>query len=152
MSIAALTKEFFTKIPNIKYEGPESDNPLAFRWYDENRKIAGKSMKEHLRFACAYWHSFVGSGADPFGEPTHTFPWLTINDPVDRAYAKMDAAFEFISKLNVPFYCFHDVDVVDFGNDIAENERRLQAVVDFAKQKQSATGVKLLWGTANLFS
>ena len=145
-------KEFFKGIGHIGYEGPESDNPLAFRWYDENRIVAGKSMKETLRFAWAYWHSFVGNGADPFGEPTHIFPWNSKTDAVERAKDKMDAAFEFITKMNLPFYCFHDVDVVDYGNDIAENERRLQAITAYAKQKQEASGVKLLWGTANLFS
>lgn len=145
-------KEFFKGIGQIRFEGPESDNPLAFRWYDENRLIGGKTMKEILRFACAYWHSFVGNGSDPFGEPTHIFPWDSKSDAVDRAKDKMDAAFEFITKMNLPYYCFHDVDVVDYGNDIAENERRLQAITAYAKQKQQAGGVKLLWGTANLFS
>lgn len=145
-------KEFFKGIGQIRFEGPESDNPLAFRWYDENRLIGGKTMKEILRFACAYWHSFVGNGSDPFGEPTHIFPWDSKSDAVDRAKDKMDAAFEFITKMNLPYYCFHDVDVVDYGNDIAENERRLQAITAYAKQKQQASGVKLLWGTANLFS
>ena len=151
-SIITGDKEFFKGIGQIKFEGPESDNPLAFRWYDENRLIGGKSMKEILRFACAFWHSFVGNGSDPFGEPTHIFPWDTKSDAVERAKDKMDAAFEFITKMNLPFYCFHDVDIVDYGNDIAENERRLQAVTAYAKQKQQASGVKLLWGTANLFS
>jgi xylose isomerase len=105
-----------------------------------------------LRFACAYWHSFVGSGADPFGEPTHIFAWDTKTDAVERAKDKMDAAFEFITKMNLPYYCFHDVDVVDYGNDVLENERRLQALTAYAKEKQKASGVKLLWGTANLFS
>jgi xylose isomerase len=109
-------------------------------------------MKEHLRFAVAYWHSFVGNGADPFGEPTHVFEWNKKSDPVERAKDKMDAAFEFMTKMNLPYYCFHDVDVVDYGNDINENDRRLQALVDYAKQKQAESGVKLLWGTANLFS
>jgi xylose isomerase len=145
-------KEFFKDIGQIKFEGPETDNPLAFRWYDENRVIAGKTMKDHLRFAVAYWHSFVGSGADPFGEPTHIFPWDSKADAVERAKDKMDAAFEFITKINLPYYCFHDVDVVDYTNDVADNERRLQALVEYAKQKQAASGVKLLWGTANLFS
>lgn len=145
-------KEFFKGIGQIKFEGPETDNPLAFRWYDENRVIAGKTMKDHLRFAVAYWHSFVGSGADPFGEPTHVFPWDSKTDAVERAKDKMDAAFEFITKINLPYYCFHDVDVVDYTNDVADNERRLQALVEYAKQKQAASGVKLLWGTANLFS
>jgi xylose isomerase len=145
-------KAFFGGIEQIKYEGPQSDNPLAFRWYDENRMIGGKSMKDHLRFACAYWHSFNGNGADPFGEPTHQFPWDVKPDAVERAKDKMDAAFEFITKMNLPYYCFHDADVVDFTNDVVDNERRLQALVEYAKQKQQDSGVKLLWGTANLFS
>lgn len=146
------TNNYFNAIPQIKFEGPQSDNPLCFRWYDENKVVAGKTLKEHLRFACAYWHSFVGSGADPFGEPTHLFPWNSIVDPIAKAKAKMDAAFEFITKLNIPYYCFHDVDVVEYTNDVADNEKRLQTLVRYAKEKQQATGVKLLWGTANLFS
>jgi len=145
-------KEFFTGIGQITYEGPESDNPLAFRWYDAEKVVAGKTMKDHLRFACAYWHSFCNVGADPFGEGTHLFPWNEKADAVERAKDKMDAAFEFITKMNLPFYCFHDVDVVDYTNDVNDNEKRLQALVAYAKQKQSESGVKLLWGTANLFS
>ncbi|MEO6977876.1 MAG: xylose isomerase [Mucilaginibacter sp.] len=152
MSIILGEKEFFKGIGQIKYEGLQSDNPLAFRWYDENKVVAGKPMKDHLRFACAYWHSFVGNGADPFGEPTHVFGWNEKSDPVERAKDKMDAAFEFITKMGMSYYCFHDVDVVDYGNDVNENDRRLQALVDYAKQKQAASGVKLLWGTSNLFS
>ncbi|MBK0381462.1 xylose isomerase [Pedobacter sp. SD-b] len=144
--------EFFKEIGKVKFEGLESDNPLAFRWYDETRVIAGKTLKEHLRFAGAYWHSFNGTGADPFGGPTHIFPWDKKADVIERAKDKMDAAFEFLSKMSLPYYCFHDVDVVDYGNNIAENEKRLQALVDYAKQKQTDTGIKLLWGTANLFS
>ncbi|MGI8950122.1 MAG: xylose isomerase [Chitinophagaceae bacterium] len=145
-------KEFFKNIPQIKYEGAESHNPLAFHWYDENKIVAGKTMKEHFRFACAYWHSFVNIGSDPFGEGTHLFPWNEKTDAIERAKDKMDAAFEFITKMNLPFYCFHDMDIVDFTNDVADNEKRLQTLVDYAKQKQQASGVKLLWGTANLFS
>jgi len=152
MNIITGEKEFFKGIGQVKYEGLESDNPLAFRWYDENRVIAGKTMKDHLRFAGAYWHSFCGNGADPFGEPTHLFPWAVKTDAVERAKDKMDAAFEFLTKMNLPYYCFHDVDVVDYTNDINENDRRLQALVEYAKEKQAASGVKLLWGTANLFS
>jgi xylose isomerase len=144
--------EFFKGIGQIKFEGLESDNPLAFRWYDENRVIAGKTMKDHFKFAGAYWHSFVGDGGDPFGGPTHNHPWNAKGDAVERAKDKMDAAFEFLTKMNLPYYCFHDVDVVDYGNDVLENERRLQALVDYAKLKQAESGVKLLWGTANLFS
>ncbi|TSD67263.1 xylose isomerase [Inquilinus sp. KBS0705] len=145
-------KEFFKGIGAIKYEGLQSDNPLAYRWYDADKVVAGKTMRDHLRFAVAYWHSFVGSGADPFGGPTHLFPWDEKADAVERAKDKMDAAFEFITKLGLGYYCFHDVDVVDYGNDVKENDRRLHALVDYAKEKQAASGVKLLWGTANLFS
>lgn len=147
-----MATEFFKGIGQIKFEGLESDNPLAFRWYDADRVVAGKTLKEHLRFAGAYWHSFNGNGADPFGGPTHVFPWDAKSDVIERAKDKMDAAFEFLTKMNLPYYCFHDVDVVDYGNDVAENERRLQTLVEYAKQKQAATGIKLLWGTANLFS
>jgi len=152
MSVITGTKEFFKGIGKISYEGPGSDNPLAYRWYDEQKIVAGKTMKEHLRFACAYWHSFVGSGADPFGEPTHLFAWNEKADPVERAMDKADAAFEFITKLGLPYYCFHDVDAVDYTNDIHENDRRLKAITDYLHGKQKASGVKLLWGTANLFS
>lgn len=152
MTTIAAKKEFFKGMPAIRYEGRDSDNPLAFRWYDENRIVSGKSMKDHLRFACAYWHSFNGSGADPFGEPTHLFPWNEKQDLLQRAKDKADAAFEFITKLGMPYYCFHDVDVVDHSGTIAENERHLQIMVDYLQGKQAESGVKLLWGTANLFS
>lgn len=152
MAVLTGDKEYFKGIGEIKYEGAESDNPLAFRWYDENRTVAGKTLKDHLRFACAYWHTFCNDGGDPFGAPTHIFEWNQKPDPVKRAKDKMDAAFEFITKMGFEYYCFHDVDVVDYGNDILENERRLQAITDYAKQKQADSGVKLLWGTANLFS
>ena len=152
MQVLTGKKEFFKKIPQIKFEGLKSDNPFAFRWYDENKKIAGKTMKEFLKFACAYWHSFNNVGADPFGEGTHIFPWNSKEDPVKRAKDKMDAAFEFITKMGMPYYCFHDVDLVDYTNDVADNEKRLKAITAYAKQKQEQSGVKLLWGTANLFS
>lgn len=145
-------KEYFKGIPAIQFEGSTSDNPLAFRWYDESRIVAGKPMKEWLRFACAYWHSFCGNGADPFGEPTHLFEWNQKSDAVERAKDKADAAFEFITKLGLPYYCFHDVDVVDYSNDVNENDKRLKAVTVYLSEKQKASGVKLLWGTANLFS
>ncbi|MDB5231968.1 MAG: xylA [Chitinophagaceae bacterium] len=152
MAVITGSSVFFKGISEIKYEGFQSNNPLAFRWYDENKMIAGKTMKQHLRFACAYWHSFCGSGADPFGEPTHLFPWNEKADAIERAKDKMDAAFEFITKMNLPYYCFHDTDLVDHTNDIAGNEKRLHALVAYAKQKQKDSDVKLLWGTANLFS
>lgn len=146
------TKEFFPGIGQIKYEGPSSDNPMAFKWYDEDRVIAGKKMKDHLRFAVAYWHTFCNTGSDPFGPGTRKFPWDAASDAVSRAKDKMDAAFEFITKLGVPYYCFHDIDLVDEGNSFAEYEQRLQTMVDYAKQHQADSGVKLLWGTANVFS
>lgn len=152
MSVVIGAKEFFIGIEKIKYEGTASHNPLAFRWYNENQVVAGKTMKEHFRFACAYWHSFCGSGADPFGEPTHLFEWDAKSDPIERAKDKADAAFEFMTKLGVPYYCFHDVDAVEYTNDVQENERRLQAITAYLKEKQAASGIKLLWGTANLFS
>lgn len=152
MSILLGQTEYFKGIDKIKYEGKESDNPLAFRWYDENKVVAGKTMKEHFRFAVAYWHTFCGTGGDPFGPGTKTFPWDANSDAVGRAKDKMDAAFEFITKLGVPYYCFHDIDLVDEGNNVAEYEKRMQTIVEYAKQKQQASGVKLLWGTANVFS
>ncbi len=152
MSVVLGEKEFFPSVGQIKFEGLASTNPLAYRWYDESRIVAGKPMKEWLRFACAYWHSFVGNGGDPFGEPTHIYGWNAKNDAVARAKDKADAAFEFITKLGLPYYCFHDVDVVDYTNDVVDNEKRLQAVTAYLKEKQAASGVKLLWGTANLFS
>ncbi|MEI8074409.1 MAG: xylose isomerase [Bacteroidota bacterium] len=152
MSVVLGSTQYFPNIGEIKFEGQGTDNPLAFAWYDEKRVVAGKPMKEWLRFACAYWHSFVGNGGDPFGEPTHIFPWNANNDAVARAKDKADAAFEFITKLGLPYYCFHDVDVVDYTNDVVDNEKRLAAVTAYLKEKQDASGVKLLWGTANLFS
>jgi len=152
MKTTTIEKEFFPEVDEIKYEGKDSDNPLAFKYYDEEREVAGKSMKDFFRFAVAYWHSFVNTGGDPFGIGTRQLPWMEYDDPIDRARAKMDAAFEFITKLGVPFYCFHDFDLVEEGETIAESEKRLQTIVEYAKQKQEETGVKLLWGTANLFN
>ena len=152
MSITLGNKEFFPGIGQIKFEGPQSDNPLAFKWYDEKRMIAGKSMKDHLRYAVCYWHTFCNTGGDPFGPGTKLFPWDIQSDAIGKAKDKMDAAFEFITKLGVPYYCFHDIDLVDEGHSITEYEKRLQTIVDYAKQKQAASGVKLLWGTANVFS
>ncbi|SFQ47679.1 xylose isomerase [Parafilimonas terrae] len=152
MKLTIGEKEYFTGIGQIKYEGPKTDNPLAFRWYDADKVVAGKPMKEWLPFAGAYWHSFCANGSDPFGQPTQFFEWDKKEDAVERAKDKMDAAFEFFTKLGLPYYCFHDIDVVDYTSDVAENERRLQALVEYAKQKQQESGVKLLWGTANVFT
>lgn len=145
-------QEYFKGIDKVAYEGPESDNPLAFRWYDENRIVAGKTMKEHFRFAVAWWHTFCGTGGDPFGVGTKNFPWLGANDAVEEAKNKMDAGFEFITKMGIPYYCFHDVDFVAEGESLSESQRRLDVITDYALEKQKDSGVKLLWGTANLFS
>ena len=145
-------KEYFPGIGKIKFEGRESDNPLAFKFYDESKIIGGKTLKEHMRFAVAYWHTFCGTGEDPFGPGTQLFPWANGDGAVAHAKNKMDAAFEFFTKLGVPYYCFHDIDVVSEGRSLSEYESNLQQMVAYAKEKQSASGVKLLWGTANVFS
>ena len=152
MSVLIGDHEYFPGIPAIPYEGPESDNPLAFKYYDADRVVAGKPMAEHFRFAVAYWHTFNQTGSDPFGPGTIQLPWEAADTAEQRARDKMDAAFEFITKLGVPYYCFHDVDLVDEGGSRDETRQRLQGIVEYAKQKQEASGVKLLWGTANLFS
>lgn len=145
-------REFFPEIGKIEYEGKDSKKPLAFKWYNENQLVNGKSMKDHLRFAVAYWHSFCGTGNDPFGPGTKEYPWNEGNDPLVRAEQKMDAAFEMITKLGIPYYCFHDFDLVDEAGSILESEKRLEKMVSYAREKQEASGVKLLWGTANVFS
>lgn len=145
-------KEYFKNISKIKFEGRESKNPFAFRWYDESKIVHGKKMKDHFKFAISYWHSLCGGGSDPFGAPTRPMPWLESDDPIQRAKDKMDAAFEFISKLGVPYYCFHDIDLIDEGDSIDEYEQRMNLISDYALSKQNETGTKLLWGTANLFS
>jgi xylose isomerase len=145
-------KEYFPNIPQIKYEGPDSDNPLSFKYYDENKVVAGKTLKEHFKFSVAYWHSFCGAGGDPFGPGTKKYPWATAKDSLAQAREKMDAAFEFFTKLTTPYFCFHDRDVVNEGDSVVESRERLHKIVEYAKQKKAASGVKLLWGTANLFS
>ena len=144
--------EYFPNIGKIPFEGKESKNPLAFKYYDENKVVAGKTLKDYFRFAIAYWHTFCGDGTDPFGGTTHNYAWNKGSDAVTKGKQKMDAAFEFITKLGTPFYCFHDFDLVQEGSSIAESDRNIQALVDYAKQKQTESGVKLLWGTANVFS
>ncbi len=146
-------KEYFPFIKEpIKFEGRESDNPLAFKFYDENRLVGGKTMREHLRFAISYWHTFCGTGGDPFGPGTKVFPWDANSNALQAAHDKMDAAFEFFTKLGTEYWCFHDVDMSPEGNSLAEYESNLSKIVDYAKAKQAASGAQLLWGTANLFS
>ncbi len=144
--------EYFPTVSKIPFEGPESDNPLAFTHYDENRIVAGKTMKDHFRFAVAYWHAFCNENSDPFGVGTRRFPWDKSSDPMENAKYRLDAAFEFITKLGLPFYCFHDRDLAPEGGSIAQSEKNLGEMVARAKQVQQDTGVKLLWGTANLFT
>ena len=145
-------KEYFPGISAIAFEGRDSKNPLSFKFYDKNKVVAGKTMQEHLRFAVCYWHSFCGTGSDPFGPGTRVFPWETTNNALDNAKQKLDAAFEFITKLGASFYCFHDRDIAPEGATVAESEKNLQTLVGLAKERQKSTGVQLLWGTANLFS
>jgi xylose isomerase len=145
------SKEFFPGIGEVKFEGVESRNPLAFRYYDENRMIGGKTMKEYFRFAMAYWHTLCGTGGDPFGPGTKEFPWETSSDLMQRNRDRMDAAFEFMTKIGIPFWCFHDTDVAGDGS-VKEIEDNLAQMVAYAKEKQAASGIKLLWGTANVFS
>jgi len=152
MKYLTRNKEYFKGIGKIKYEGRDSKNPLSFKWYDENKIVFGKAMKEYFRFAVAYWHSFCGTGGDPFGPGTKELPWNNERDAISKGKAKMDAAFEFITKMSIPFYCFHDFDIVEEGKTILESDKRVETLVKYAKEKQKATGVKLLWGTANLFS
>lgn len=144
--------EYFPSVSKIQYESPNSDNPLAFTHYDENRVVAGKKMKDHFRFAIAYWHSFCNENSDPFGAGTRTFPWNRSSDPMDNAKYRLEAAFEFFTKLGTPYYCFHDRDLAPEGSTVLESEKNLAELVSLAKDYQKETGVKLLWGTANLFS
>jgi xylose isomerase len=142
----------FPDVQKIRYEGPDSPNPLAFRWYDENEVVEGKTMKDHFRFSVVYWHTFRGTGADPFGPGTMQRPWEDGSDSVDNAIRRVRAAFEFMEKLGAPFYAFHDRDVAPEGKTLAETNQHLDAVVNVLKEEQERTGIQLLWGTANLFS
>lgn len=146
-------ESYFPGIDAVTYEGPASRNPLAFKVYNPEALVAGKTMRDHLRFAVAYWHSFTGSaGNDPFGPTTLDYPWNRADDAMTRARQRADAAFEFMSKLGVPFYCFHDVDVCDEGESLAVYEERLEEMTRVLAERQEATGIQLLWNTANLFS
>ena len=145
-------KEYFKGIDAIEYEGKDSDNPLAFKYYDPERIVAGKTMREHFKFAIAYWHTFCGQGSDPFGPGTQNFPWDQSSDPLEAARDKADAAFEFITKMGFDYFCFHDFDLIAEGPTLSASEERLSTIVDYLKQKQKDSGVKLLWGTSNCFS
>jgi xylose isomerase len=143
---------YFPNVPSILYEGPKSSNPLAFRWYNADEVVDGKSMRDHLRFAVCYWHTFRGTGADPFGSATMQRPWEDGSDSVQNAVKRVRVAFEFFEKLGNPYYTFHDRDIAPEANSVIETNRTLDAVVKVLQEEQARTGVKLLWGTANLFS
>ena len=146
-----MAKEFFPGIGKIQFEGKESRNPLAFRYYDAEKVVLGKKMSDWLKFAMAWWHTLCAEGADQFGPGTKTFPWNGASCPIQAAKDKVDAGFEFMQKIGIGYYCFHDVDLVDEGTTVEEYESRLKEVVAYLKEKQAQTGIKLLWGTANVF-
>ena len=152
MMILTGNKEYFKGINAISYEGRDSDNPLAFKYYDPKKVVAGKTMEDHFKFAIAYWHTFCGQGSDPFGPGTQSFPWDQSQDPLQAAKDKADAAFEFITKIGFNYFCFHDYDLIAEAPTLIESEKRLSNIVDYIKQKQQESDVKLLWGTSNCFS
>ena len=152
MNIVKGKKEYFKGIKEIKYKGKRSKDPLAFRYYNPDHKVAGKTMRKHLKFAMAYWHTMCNTGGDPFGPGTKVFPWDEHTDPVQRAKDKADAAFEFMTKIGLEYFCFHDVDLVDEAGSLKESRKRLDQVSDYVAKKMKQSKIKLLWGTANLFS
>ena len=145
-------KEYFKGVTKINYEGKESDNPMAYKYYDAEKMVAGKKLKDHLKFAMAYWHTLCNVGGDPFGAGTQNYPWNNSSDPIQRAKDKADVAFEFLNKMGFDYYCFHDVDIVDEGENLLKTEKMLHEVADYLKQHQQSSGKKPLWGTANLFT
>ncbi len=144
--------EIFDFTEKINYEGPDSKNPLAFKHYDPEKVIGDKKMSEHLRFSVAYWHTMTEKGTDPFGNPTMVRPWDKYSEPLDKAKAKVEAGFEFMSKLGVEYFCFHDIDVAPDGSNLREANKNLDIIVNLIEEKMEETGIKLLWGTSNLFS
>ncbi len=146
------SKEYFKGIDKIKFEGKGSQNPLAFKYYQPEKVVMGKTMAEHFKFAIAYWHAFTNTGGDPFGPGTKSFPWNKSTDPIQRAKEKMDAAFEFLEKIGVNYFCFHDFDLIDEGDSLSESKKRLDIISDYALEKMAGTDLKVQWGTANLFS
>ena len=146
-----MAKEYFPQIGKIPFEGTESKNVMAFHYYDPERVVMGKKMKDWLRFSMAWWHTLCGASGDQFGGQTRSYEWDKADDAVQRAKDKMDAGFEIMQKLGIEYFCFHDVDLVEEGATIAEYESRMKAITDYAQEKMAATGIKLLWGTANVF-
>ena len=145
-------KVYFPSVEKIKFEGKESKNPLAFRYYDAKKVVYGKTMEEWFKFSMAWWHTLCAEGGDPFGGGTQVHPWVGAEDAVQAAKDKLDAGFEFMQKIGIEYYCFHDIDLISEGSSIEEYEANLKAIVAYAKEKQAATGIKLMWGTANVFS
>ena len=145
------TVSYFPTVGKIPFEGAESKNPMAFHYYDPERVVRGRKMKDWFRFSMAWWHTLCAEGADQFGGGTKQFPWNASESALERAKAKMDAGFEFMQKIGIEYYCFHDVDLIDEASNAVDYERNLKEIVAYAKQKQAETGIKLLWGTANVF-
>ena len=145
-------KKYFSSIKKIKFEGKDSDNPLAFKYYDQDRVINGKTMKEHLRFSVAFWHTFQAELSDPFGKETAIRPWSDVTNEMELAMTKVDAAFELFEKLGVPFFCFHDRDIAPEGDTLKESNANLQKVVKYLKERMGSSDTKLLWGTTNAFT
>jgi len=146
------TTAYFPSVEKIKFEGKESKNPMAFRYYDPEKVVYGKTMAEWFKFSMAWWHTLCADGGDPFGGGTQVHPWVGAADALEAAKNKMDAGFEFMQKIGIEYYCFHDLDLVSEGSSIEEYEANLKAIVEYAKEKQAETGIKLMWGTANVFS
>ncbi|MEO0628259.1 MAG: xylose isomerase, partial [Bacteroidota bacterium] len=148
-----MSNTYFKNVPNIKYEGPESDNPLAFKHYNKHRIVGGKTMGEHFKFAIAWWHTLCNTGGDPFGPGTIVFPWDLASNPLKRAKEKVDAGFEILSKLGIDYFCFHDVDLIEEGdNGLVAFEKQVEQITDYILLKMADSPIKPLWGTANLFS
>ena len=145
-------REYFPGISKVKFEGKESRNPMAFRYYNPEKVVYGRKMKDWFKFSMAYWHTLCAEGGDQFGTSTKQFDWNSSADPIEAAKAKLDAGFEFMQKCGIEYYCFHDIDLVDEGNSIEEYESNMRAIIAYAKQRQAESGIKLLWGTANVFS
>jgi len=145
-------KVYFPSVEKIKFEGKESKNPMAFRYYDAEKVVYGKPMKEWFKFCMAWWHTLCAEGGDQFGGGTQIHPWVGAADALQAAKDKMDAGFEFMNKVGIEYYCFHDIDLINEGSSIEEYEANIKAIVAYAKQKQAETGIKLMWGTANVFS
>jgi len=147
-----MTETLFSSCETVRYEGPNTQNPLAYRWYDANRVVLGKPLKDHLRFAVAYWHSLAMQGSDPFGSATMLRPWFAPGDPIAQAKVKADAAFELFRVLDLPFFCWHDADIAPAGDNLADTLKNFQRMVDYLEEKMRTYSTRLLWGTANLFS